>query len=349
MSKKSPGNRQLNTGSDQDALTAEETAAMASMAADDGDGEDTSAGNSTEGADTEGASTEAGDSTLAGDGAEGADAGVGAGKKGKPLSPEAMAAVRIEREENKALKSSLKAAEDARKASDERFSTLEKRTNLILERLVPKAEEPKPEVIPDFNEDPAGWIAATMKQTGKTLDEIQKDLAAGKAEKAQQTEQQKQQEAVNDIISRAVTAERKFLATTPDYDDAGKFLQESRVAQLTAIGYSEEEIGAIIHQEKFAIAQKALTDNKNPAEAVYKVAQALGYKKKAAEGTDDAVTAAAKLEATRRGQETSQSLSNARGKGPSPMTAARLMEMSEAQFAEFSEKNPEQFKDIMGR
>lgn len=372
MSKKNPGTRQLSTGSDQDSLTAEESAALGEMEKDNGEGLPEEDLNLAEGASKPVAKKPAAKAESEEE-SEGAEEGAGEGGKGqegvkgKPLPPEALAAVRIEREEKKTLREALKTAEDARKASDERFSTLEKRTNLILEKLVPKEEAAKPEVIPDFETDPAGWIAGTMKATGKSIQEIQTELAAGRQEKAQQTEQQKQQEVVRGVISMAAASEREFLAANPDYNDAGAFLQTVRVSQLEAIGYNAEEVQAIIQQEKFAIASKAQAAGKNPAEIVYNIAKTMGYAKKAkpAEGQGDgggngggngqgnghdaaaAAAAKEKLRAASEGREQSASLSDARGQGPSPLTAKRLLEMSEAEFAAAMETD--EGKALMGR
>jgi hypothetical protein len=100
------------------------------------------------------------------------------GAKGGPLSPEATAALREERAEKKALKEALAKADETNKLLTDRFEK-------VLANFAPKKEEPKPEVIPDFETDPAGWIAGTMKQTGKSIEEVQAFIAEQKRDKAQ--------------------------------------------------------------------------------------------------------------------------------------------------------------------
>lgn len=229
----------------------------------------------------------------------------------------------------------IKRLRDERAADAERFATLEKRTNLILEKLVPKEPEVKPEVIPDFEIDPTGWIAGTMKATGKDLEAVKTELTALRQEKAARDETDKNRGTINDIMNYAVSKENEFKAVTPDYDAASAFLLTSRKEELEEIGKTPAEIQQIIQLEKLSIANDCKTTGKNPAQAIYNIAKKRGYK--APDPVADAAAAAEigkdKLETTRKGTEHGTSLTGTRGNAPSPLTAQRLLEMSEAEFA----------------
>lgn len=287
----------------------------------------------------------AGETTAEGEEAEG---GEGEGKpKGGPLSPAALAAVREERKEKAELKAEMARMRTEHEAT---MAKAAERFDTVLKSFAPKVEEPKPAELPDRDVDPVGYMDAVMKKTGETLEQVTKRLDAADAEKAQVKEQTENQRVVSGIIEQAVTKEKEFLVVTPDYWDASKFLLESRHGELEEAGYTDiNQRNAIIMQEKVAIAAKALAEGKNPAAIVYGIAKRRGYAPKpapAAEGDEEGETevvtetpeqktaaAAAKLKALGDGQEASASLSQLGGKGPSNLTAARLLEMTDAEFA----------------
>lgn len=328
---------------DQDALTPEELKMLADneAAGDDVEGDEGAAAPAAvvapkpakktapaAAAKVEGA--EGGDGSLT---AEEIAAAAEAGKAGDKTVP--LAALHESRAEIKRLREE-RTAEKAAEA--ERFGLLEKRTNEILAKLVPKEEAPKAEVIPDFDIDPAGWIAGTMKASGKDLEAVKAELTTLRQEKATQDEANRNRAGIQEILTYAITQENQFKAVTPDYDAASTFLLNSRKDELEEMGKTPAEINQIIQLEKLSIANDCKNSGKNPAEVVYKIAKRRGYAKAAdADPVVDAAAAAAtgkeKLETARRGTEQAQSLSGTRGNAPSPLTAQRLLEMSEAEFA----------------
>lgn len=325
---------------DQDSLTADEQALLKQMESDEGT--DDGAGDPPPppppaAAKPKGNKAKAPAPAAKADG-EGDGEGEGEGAAPDPARQKMVPHAALH-EERLARQAADKRLEEAEK----RFQTLEARTNLILEKLVPKEPEVKPEPIPDFETDPAGWIAHTMKSTGKELEDVKKELTTLREEKAQKTEQDKNTSVVRSIMDYAVTKENEFKAITPDYDEASVFLMESRKDELTELGYSEAEIVQMIQGEKLTIAAQAKQQGKNPAELVYNIAKRRGFAKKAApppldadgqqDGDKGGATSAQKLEAARRGTEHAGSLSDTRGNAPSPLTVQRLLEMSEAEFA----------------
>jgi len=272
-----------------------------------------------------------------GDGGEGGDAGDG---KTKMVPHQALHETR---EELKAARLALT------KQQEESAATLAKameRFEKTLQAFAPKKEEPKPEPVPDFETDPAGWIAHQMTTTGKKLDEVEGELKTLRAEKAEQGEVEKSRGVVKAIFDYAVAQENDFKAKTPDYDDASKFLIQGRQAELAAMGYDKQQVSEMINIERLTIAHRAKEQGKNPAEIVYNIAKTRGYVAKAPEteeedeeevdqGQQQQQQNLQRLDNTKKGRQQDQSLSGSRGNAPSPLTAQRLLEMSEADFDKF--------------
>lgn len=350
------GDNDINV-TDQDKLTAEEEAQLAEMELDTGEDDEgapppppkpapkpavkkpaAKASPGPKGAEQAPADQDDGEG-------EGGEAGEGEGgtPKGKMVP---HGAFHEERTRRQALEAELKAErEQAAKDRAERLK-LEERTNAILERAFPKPKDPEPEPIPDVNVDPVGWITATMKATGKTLEQIQGELAEAKKEKTQTAEQLRQSDQVNAVFTKAIASEREFIATAPDYNDASAFLIQSRKDELSEFGYTPEQIDQVIAQERYGIAVQAQAANKNPAAVVYNLAKKRGYLKKAADGEGDGDAPPAKpadrangqerLKVLKEGTEISRSLSSGRGEAPPVRDAAWLLSLPEAEFERIS-------------
>lgn len=253
-------------------------------------------------------------------------------------------ALHAEREERKKADALLVEERAARAKDGEERKKLEERLTAILERMAPKPEEPKPEPVPDYETDPAGWIAHTMKTQGKTIDEVQGELKTLREEKTQRAETDKNVSVIRGIMDYAINQEREFKAANPDYDAASKFLLESRQEELSDLGYNEQQIIQMIQGEKLTVAAQAKEQGKNPAELVYKIAQRRGYKKadaaapvketptKAADAVPSAEEVAAKLAKVKEGVQTSASLSDMGGAAPTNLTVTALLGMDDAEF-----------------
>lgn len=105
----------------------------------------------------------------------------------------------------------------------------------------------------------------------------------------QQRQQGIRQQAEQEFTARVQTHEADFAAATPDYADAITHLRKSRAAEIIAIAkatgtpLTQEGLGAQLRHEALQLADTAFRTGKNPGELFYAVAQAKGYKMKAAE------------------------------------------------------------------
>lgn len=242
------------------------------------------------------------------------------------------AALHEERERRKAVEA--QAAQDRLRA--------EERINMLLQRVVQappqQTQAPTPQVaplvIPDMDKDPVGHIVGRIAQQNQAMEQQQQVLQNVVQVLAAAGQQNQQSQAVNQVQQRAMAMEREFAAATPDYVQAVAFLGEHRHRELQEAGWTDPaERQAMISQEAIGIASRAIQMGRNPAEVVYGLAKHRGFQPPAPATDTAAQNNGQRLESVARGQQQNgRSLSNARGSAPPPMTAARLLEMSDADF-----------------
>jgi hypothetical protein len=272
-----------------------------------------------------------------------ADAGA-ADPATQPQRPQTVphAAFHEERERRKAAEQTI--AELKRSQQ-----TLEERTNLLLQRIGQPQAQPQSQqapALPTLEENPAAHIVGLLQQQGQRQDELTR--WALQQEQARQT-----QANVAAIQERAVAMEREFIAQTPDYAQAVDHLANQRRLELAEAGYTDAaEREVILRNEALQLAQRALQSGRNPAEMLYGVAKVRGWKatEAATAQAEQPATAATngqqRIDTVRAGQQQARSLGATRGAGPTPLTAQRLIEMSDADFLKMMD-TPEG-RDLMG-
>lgn len=237
---------------------------------------------------------------------------------------------------------------DARKERQ----TLEERTNLLLQRMQPAAQPTQQQAtaeIPDVATDPVGHIVAKMNQQQGVIEQLVQAYVGA-------AQQQQMAQAGATIQQRAQALEAEFRAATPEYDAGAAFLADARNRELIAAGWSDPaERRTLISQEAFGLAQRAIQNNRNPAEVVLELAKIRGFAPAAAGGDGAGAPAAAnagqRIANAAAGQrQAGTSLSNTRGGGaPAPMDAQRLVNMDAAEFTDFLDKaSPAQLRAALG-
>jgi len=269
------------------------------------------------------------DTTIAADDAPADDPDAPAGQKPNRMVP--LGALHEERERRKALEATVAEERRARQV-------LEERTNIILQRLGPQqqpAQDQTPQ-IPDLNTDPVGHITGSIEQVRQQLANLQNQ--------GQLTQQQQQQAAQIQMLQQhAMVREHAFRADNPDYDQAVTFLRKQRDNELEAQGWTDPvQRQALITQEALGMAAMAMQNGRDPAALVYQVAKGRGYTlptpngNGAGNGTQQQ-TPGDRLAQVAAGQQQARGLSGARGSGPAPMTAQRLLEMPDSEFSKMME------------
>ncbi len=234
-----------------------------------------------------------------------------------------------------------KAERELRLAAEKRAQTLEERTNLILQRMGQPAQPapvaPQQPVVPEIppaDTDPLGHVLARLKIAEERAGQVENYTA----EQRQQREQVSQ---VQQLTTNAVALEQDFAATNPDYHEAAAYLQNSRRQEYTAMGYNPMQVNQAIQQEALQIAAMAMQRGQNPAEVIYTLSKTRGFAKAApaAQATPAATQAqpangaVEQIQRVTNGQNQNQSLGNTRGSAPAPLTADRLLKMSDDDFA----------------
>lgn len=134
-----------------------------------------------------------------------------------------------------------------------------------------------------------------LEYTKDKLDQFDRDKQDFNAQLEQMKTLNEQQRFALHVKSMEETYKR----TTPDYDDAFKYMVEFRKKELANYGITDEQqINQEIERNSFQLAAIAIQRGLNPADVLYKTAQQYGYKKAEAE-----VKLENKLEDIQKGQE----------------------------------------------
>ncbi len=194
----------------------------------------------------------------------------------------------------------------------------------VVQQLIQQSQQPQRQPgddIPDVNEDPVGHFRAKVERL--------------EAQEAQRTQQVTAITNVQRLGQIATEKEAEYIRANPDYNDASKFLQEARAAQLRIMGYDQQTIAQTMSQEAIQLAAAALQRGENPAKWVHEMAKAMGHKgapkaQIAPEPTADEV----KIAMAAKGQGQGAGLGQIAGTASTPTTLEGLLKMSDSEFAE---------------
>lgn len=100
-------------------------------------------------------------------------------------------------------------------------------------------------------------------------------------EQLRQIQQMTQQQAyVQQLKQAAYSAASQYSQQVPDYQDAYRYAINSRMQELVALGTPSDAVQQILQQEELNLAETAIQNRRNPAEAIYEFAKARGYQSK---------------------------------------------------------------------
>ena len=260
-----------------------------------------------------------------------------------------------------------KAAEAKAAAAELKLATETAKVNARLEMLSAALSAPAqqastavPEVeIPDVNIDPVGHFKAQLEQVTRRAAD-QEAILRGMQERGQQERQ------FAELRNWGAEQERAFLAKEPAYQDAMKFLESGRNAELEKIGVTDPaERRRILGNDIQQIAIRARQEGADFAERLYGLAEARGFKKAAPVAADPgAVTvggvvvpplepagtpSAAAVARAVAGRENSTTIGSMGAAPGVRLSAARIADMPEAQFAALKDRmNPAELRALLG-
>lgn len=268
-----------------------------------------------------------------------------AGADGKTAPKNQMVphgAMEKERQRRKGAETEL---QRERQANAERQARLEERLEIINGLF-----QPAPAAPPNPDQDIFGYVEHLNGQVRTLQQERQQEQA-----RQQQAAQQNQQ------ISRLTSAYRedaaRFSQETPDFKDAYQFMLNSRGAELKAAGYDDATIQQTLRNDELAIANFAFQNQRSPAETVYQMAQARGYRQgtapaAGAQPRNNGNGANAQLQQLQRAQAASVSLGRAGGSaGGMKLSLEAIDRMPQSEFEALvrakNAKDPNGFDDFI--
>lgn len=187
-------------------------------------------------------------------------------KHGRPVPAAALAEAR-----QKAREAEAGRAAD-RQAFEQQLQQLQGQLQAITQMVRPQQPQQsqapaQPEdPAPDPNEDPMAFMA----WQGRENQRLQQRLG--------QVVGFIQQQAVTQNIERAYQSDTaRFMQTQADFPAAYAHLFTTRVAELRAQGYQDQQIAQQVHAEEMHIVATALRNNRSPAQVAYELAKSRGY------------------------------------------------------------------------
>src|SRR5262249_42729264 len=158
---------------------------------------------------------------------------------------------------------------------------------------------------------------------------IDQRLAAMEAGNARQAAEVAETAELNQLAEGARAEAWQVARKTPDYNDAYHHFVPARDAELAAFGYPPAMRAHPIPQEELQIAAQSFAAGRSPAETLYTLAKARGFRPKAGDEGGSGDAAEAQIDRIERGQARGRTLSVAGGgAGGAEMTASKLLAMS---------------------
>jgi hypothetical protein len=177
--------------------------------------------------------------------------------------------------------------------------------------------------IPDFDEDPRGYIEAKEKQFAQALEQLQNGPA--QQPQIQQLEAQVMQEAA--VLTPAIIeAEAHFAQVHPDYPQAFDHVMATVEQNMRAQhpGINEQQLGMLRRAALVTLAKQCQVQGANVAEYVYQRAQAMGFKLASRAPRVEPPTSLANVHGSTRAPDERSSI-----------RASDISEMSEAEFDKY--------------
>ena len=134
----------------------------------------------------------------------------------------------------------------------------------------PAAQSSQEIEVPDFEEDPIGHLRAKNEILERQLNEVNQD----RQQRQQQLTQVQQFEQLRTGVKQM---EDEFVAKAPDYHEAVAYLYGNVAKMAQAMGYPAAQVQQVITQTAMDITSRSIQAGKNPAQAAYEAAKAMGY------------------------------------------------------------------------
>lgn len=153
-----------------------------------------------------------------------------------------------------------------------------------LRRQFEEKTNPPPQA-PDGATDPLGLLVFQQQALARQMQDLQTRLTT-------ETQNATLKQQFEQFTSSIRAIKDAYEKTVPDFNDAYMHVRNTRAEDLRMAGMPEANINQTLLQDELNIAQNALTNGKNPAEEIYKMAKRYGYAPKAgAQSPQDKINA----------------------------------------------------------
>jgi hypothetical protein len=243
---------------------------------------------------------------------------------------------------------------DVSTRADERLKLINEALSAPAQEQVQEAEEE--DTRPDPTEDIFAYVAWQERQMGRLAQALQQQNEEFTGIQQHLTTQGAQEQLLNNYRSDAM----RYAQSQPAFGRAYQHLLDARGRQLEAGGIRDpRRRNEIITAEERDLVEAAYREQVNPAQRIWDLAQAYGFSPTAQSAQAPAAAApatgrpagqtapgatpanvGAEIEAVRRGQAASLSLSQAGGAPPGAMTPEILADMTEEEFGRYIESLP---------
>lgn len=197
------------------------------------------------------------------------------------------------------------------------------------QKIVERTQQDNQPRIPSYEEDPLENMRMKQQQIENYV--VQQNEYLQKQHQAVSQEQSNQQ-----FVQSYMSAAQEYSKQVPDFSDAYKFMERSRIAEHLASGFTEKEASQLLQADEATIVQRAFREGVNPAERIYALAKARGYQKQndQASNSNTSNPIMEKLDQIEKGISNSKSLGSGGGKAPSSsqLTLEKLAIMDDDEF-----------------
>lgn len=211
-----------------------------------------------------------------------------------------------------------------------------------IEALKAAQPAPEPEPVPDQFADPEAYNAWVQRQAQAPLEQVQQIQA-----------QLREQQEMQYLNSAVIADEQSFVKEKPDYKDAIDFALQARAKQLAIFapdGTPEAQLLQAAQKERVDVVRQAIQAGRRPAEVLYRISEGFGYQAKAPEPTPaPGSTEAEKVTALANAQAATQSLTTAPGaSAAAEITLDYLAGLSDEAYAKIQAERPDDVSRALG-
>ena len=255
--------------------------------------------------------------------------------KGKKIRVVPYGAMHAEREEHKKTKTSLEAERTSKGRMEQTFQTVMRN---MAQPQPAQPEAPAEPAVPDFTEDPKGYIDATVAQAARVAG--QGAAAAAQGDPAQEAAAAQVQEMMENYKADSIA----FIENDPTFIEAYNYLQTTERAALREMGYTPRDVERIVWDYEVGLVSNAYRNGRHPAEVIIALSGQRGWTPTAGAippGDGEAIAAqlgpnplpqptpaqtqaAAAMDTVQRGQAAAASLSGTGGGGEVPATSGEM-------------------------